>query len=109
MSQRDKFIKEDVFDKVDEGYYNSLIGCLMYFTPTRPNILFDVSLLSRFMHCTSEMHLKAAKRISGYVKGIVDYGVKFEKCTNFKLCGFFIVNGLDVMMTCKILKDIAST
>ena len=35
----------------------------MYLTVTRPDILFAVSLLSRFMHCASEIHLKAAKRI----------------------------------------------
>lgn len=62
MNQREKLCKEDGDDKVDEGYYRSLIGCLMYLTVTRPDILFDVSLLSRFMYCVSEMHLRAAKR-----------------------------------------------
>ncbi len=60
----------------------------MYLTVTRPDILFAVSLLSRFMHCPSEMHLTAAKRILWYGKGTVDYGVKFKRCENFKLCGF---------------------
>ena len=89
MNQKEKFIKEDGVDKVDEGYYRSLIGCLMYLTATRPDIIFAVSLLSRFMHCASEVHLRAAKRILRYVKGTLDYGVKFEKYTNFKLCGFY--------------------
>jgi len=88
MNQKEKFIKEDGVDKVDEGYYRSLIGCLMYLTATRPDIIFVVSLLYRFMHCASEVHLRAAKRILRYVKGTLDYGVKFDKCTNFKLCGF---------------------
>jgi hypothetical protein len=77
MNQKEKLSKEDGFDKVDEGYYRSLIGCLMYLTATRPDILFAVSILSRFMHCASEMHLKAAKRILRYIKGTIDYGVKF--------------------------------
>ncbi|KAL3514436.1 hypothetical protein ACH5RR_027153 [Cinchona calisaya] len=34
------------------------------------------------------MHLRVAKRILRYVKGTVNYDVKFEKCQNFKLCGF---------------------
>ena len=60
----------------------------MYLTATRSYILFVVSLLSRFMHCASEMHLKASKRILRYLKGIIDYGVKFEKRQEFKLYGF---------------------
>jgi len=88
MNQKEKLCKEDGADKVDEGYYRSLIGCLMYLTATRPDILFVVSLLSRFMHCASEMHLRAAKRILRYIKGTIDYGVKFEKCPSFKLLGF---------------------
>ena len=64
------------------------IGCLMYLTATRPDILFAVSFLSCFMHCASEMHLRATKRILRYIKGTVDYGVKFEKCQEFKLHGF---------------------
>jgi len=88
MNQKEKLGKEDGTDKVDEGYFRSLIGCLMYLTATRPDILFAVSILSRFMHCASEMHLKAAKRILRYIKGTDNYSVKFEKCQSFKLCGF---------------------
>jgi transposase InsO family protein len=88
MNQKEKLSKEDGAEKIDEGYYRSLIGCLMYLTATRPDILFAVSMLSRFMHCASEMHLKAARRILRYIKGTVDYGVKFERCQKFKLCGF---------------------
>lgn len=40
MNQKEKFSKEEGVDNIDEGYYGSLIGCLMYLTTTRPNILF---------------------------------------------------------------------
>ncbi|KAJ8764765.1 hypothetical protein K2173_009165 [Erythroxylum novogranatense] len=88
MNQKEKLSKEDGSDKVDEGYYRSLIGCLMYLTATRPDILFPVSLLSRFMHCSSEVHLQTAKRVLRYIKGTVNCGVKFTKCQKFELCGF---------------------
>ena len=80
--------KEDGADKVDEGYFRSLIGCLMYLTATRPDILNAVSILSRFMHNASELHLRAAKRIIRYVKGTSDFGVKFTWSKEFKLVGF---------------------
>ena len=88
MNQKEKLSKSDGAEKVDEGYFRSMIGCLMYLTTTRPDILFAVSLLSRFMHDASELHLRAAKRILRYVKGTVSYGVRFEKCQSFKLNGF---------------------
>ncbi|GAU44031.1 hypothetical protein TSUD_349630 [Trifolium subterraneum] len=53
-----------------------------------PDILFSVSLLSRFMHCASELHLKAAKRVIRYIKGTVHYGVKYCKVKDFKLFGY---------------------
>ncbi|KAA0060156.1 Retrovirus-related Pol polyprotein from transposon TNT 1-94 [Cucumis melo var. makuwa] len=39
MNQKEKLCKEDGVDKVDEGYFRSLIGCLMYLIATRPDIL----------------------------------------------------------------------
>jgi len=66
MNLKEKFSKNDGTNKVDEGQYISLIGCLMYLTATRSNIAFAVSLLSRFMHCASELHLQAKKKMVWY-------------------------------------------
>jgi len=35
------------------------------------------------------MHLKAAKIVLRYIKGTSDYGFKFEKVQNTKLCEIF--------------------
>ena len=88
MNQKEKLCKEDGADKVDEGYFRSLIGCLMYLIATHPDILNVVSILSRFMHCASELHLMAAKRVSQYIKGTSDFGVKFTRSKEFKLVDF---------------------
>ncbi|XP_047270283.1 uncharacterized protein LOC124899439 [Capsicum annuum] len=40
MNKKEKLKKDDGAKLVDEGAYRSLIGCLMYFTTTRPDILF---------------------------------------------------------------------
>ncbi|KAL8096063.1 hypothetical protein AgCh_037136 [Apium graveolens] len=88
MNQKEKLCENDGGDKVDEGYYRSMIGCLMYLTATRPDILNAVSVLSRFMHCASELHLKAAKRVIRYIKGTSHYGIKFQRSKNFKLVGY---------------------
>ena len=88
MNQKEKFYKEDGAEKVYEGLYRSMIGCLMYLTATRPYIINDVSLLSRYMHCASEIHFQAAKRVIRYVIGTVDYGIKFSQVQSFNFHGF---------------------
>jgi len=60
----------------------------MYLTATKPDILFAVSILSRFMHCASEVHLQAAKRVVRYIKDTLDYDVKYSHSHNFKLYGY---------------------
>lgn len=88
MNQKEKFSKEDGAEKIDENKYRSLIGCLMYLTSTRPDIMFSVSSLSRFMHCASELHFQAAKRILRYVRGTTEYGIKYTCSQSPKLAGF---------------------
>ncbi|XP_034707553.1 uncharacterized mitochondrial protein AtMg00810-like [Vitis riparia] len=88
MNQKEKFSKDDGAEKVDESQYRSLIGCLMYLTATKPDIMFSVSLLSRFMHCASEVHFQAAKRIVRYIKATTNYGIKYSCYQNFKLHGY---------------------
>ncbi|TYG52403.1 hypothetical protein ES288_D09G025200v1 [Gossypium darwinii] len=87
MNQNEKLCKEDGVDKVDEGYFRSLIGCLMYLTATRPDILNVVSILSQFMHCANELHLKTAKRVVHYINASSNFGVKFTRSKEFKLVG----------------------
>lgn len=88
INQKENLSKNDEADQVEEGYFRSLVGCLMYLTATRPDIQFAVSLLSRFMHCATETHMKAAKRVVRYIKGTIEFGVKFEKSEELKLLGF---------------------
>jgi len=88
MNQKKKLCKEDETYKIDLAHFRSLIGCLMYLTATRLDILHVVSILSRFMHCARELHLKAAKRMIRYVKGTCNFGIKFTRSKEFKLVGF---------------------
>ena len=88
MNQKEKLNKDYGTNKIDQTYFKSTIGCLMYLTTTRPDILTVVSILSRFIHCASEMHLNIAKRVIRYVKGTYDFGIKFTRSKEFKLIGF---------------------
>ncbi|KAK5793053.1 hypothetical protein PVK06_034188 [Gossypium arboreum] len=88
VAQGEKLTSSGNQKRVDEKEYESLVDYLLYLTATRPDIMYAVSLLSRFMHCCNVVHCKAAKRVLIYVKGTLDHGVKFEKAKELKLIGY---------------------
>nr|GEU81061.1 retrovirus-related Pol polyprotein from transposon TNT 1-94 [Tanacetum cinerariifolium] len=55
---------------------------------TRPDILFAIRLIGRFMEEPTTKHLKIAKRILCYIKGTVDYGMPYSTSEDFKLVGY---------------------
>lgn len=69
-----KLSKHDDSDKVDSTLFRSLVGNLRYLTSTRPDILFGVGLVSRYMEAPTTTHLKAAKRILRYIQGTLILG-----------------------------------
>ncbi|GKD22590.1 retrovirus-related pol polyprotein from transposon TNT 1-94, partial [Tanacetum coccineum] len=80
--------KHDGGKTVDSTLFKSLVGSLCYLTCTRPDILFAVGLISRFMEEPTTKHLKIAKRILRYIKGAVDYGMLYSTSEDFKLVGY---------------------
>ena len=83
-----KLSKVDEREKVDPTYFKSLVGSLRYLTCTRPDILFGVGLVSRFMEEPTMTHLKTAKRILRYIKGTLDFGLFYSSSNNFRLVGY---------------------
>ncbi|GJU11550.1 retrovirus-related pol polyprotein from transposon TNT 1-94 [Tanacetum coccineum] len=73
---------------VDSTLFKSLVGSLRYLTCTRPDILFAVGLISRFIEEPTTKHLKIAKRILRYIKCTVDYGMFYSISEDFKLVGY---------------------
>ena len=60
----------------------------MYLTATRPDIMYGVSLISRFMESPKDSHWQAGKRILRYVSGTKDLGIMYSTSENFKLIGY---------------------
>ena len=59
--------------------YQKLVGKLIYLSHTRPDIAFDVSVVSQFMHSPYKKHLEAVYRILRYLKGTPSKGLLFQK------------------------------
>ena len=65
-----------------------MICSLMYLMNTRPDIYFVVNTLNQFLTDPRHVHLIAAKHILRYLKGTVDYGLKYEVNQNINLEGY---------------------
>ena len=71
--------KDDEGASVDAIKFKQAIGSLMYLTVTRPNLMFRVSLISRYMTNPKESHWAATKRIFKYLKGTIEHGLFYQK------------------------------
>ena len=79
LEARAQFINEEGRSTVNSTIYCSLIGSLRYLTHTRPDILFSVGILSRYMENPNQEHYNGVKRVLRYVKGTEDYGLLYKK------------------------------
>ncbi|XP_052489421.1 uncharacterized mitochondrial protein AtMg00810-like [Gossypium raimondii] len=84
----EKLSSQGVFEKICEITYRSLLECLLYLTTNRPDIMFAVSLLSRFMYCYNVKHLQAVKTVLRYIKGTLSFRMMFSKIDSIKLLGY---------------------
>lgn len=58
--------KQQLFEKDEDAntiIYRCLIGKLFYLTHVRPDLMFIVSLLPRFMSCPTKMQFAIAKNV----------------------------------------------
>ncbi|XP_070679368.1 uncharacterized mitochondrial protein AtMg00810-like [Malus domestica] len=61
------------------GFYQRMVGKLIYLTITRPDIAYSMSLVSQFMHSSTLVHWEIVKRILRYLKGSMGKGILMKK------------------------------
>lgn len=62
----------------------------MYLIVTRTDIMYVVSLISRFMETPKKTHKKEGKRIPRYVNGTKGYGILYDVLNDFRLVGWLV-------------------
>ena len=73
---------------VDEKLYRSLVGSLLYIAKqTRPDIVWIVNVLSRFMTKPTNTHWLAGKRVLRYLQATKSLKLIYPRDSDFKLQG----------------------
>jgi hypothetical protein len=62
---------------VDHILYKKMVGSLMYLKTMRPDICFAMNTLNQYMEQPRHVHLVATKYVLRYLKGTLDYGLKY--------------------------------
>lgn len=83
-----KLMRYEEGELIDPTYFKSMIGSLRYLTCIRPDILFGVGLVSRFIESLTATHFKAVKRNLRDIKGTFDYRLFYSSSKCFKLEGY---------------------
>ncbi|XP_070045586.1 secreted RxLR effector protein 161-like [Nicotiana tomentosiformis] len=73
---------------VNETMYRGIIGSLLDPTASRLGIVFIVGLCSRFQSSPKEYHLKVAKTILRYLKGMRDLVLYYPSGYTFDIIGY---------------------
>ena len=87
MASNLKLLSNASLELVDATMYRQMIGSLMYLTNTRPDICFAVNTLSQFLTDLRHVHLIDVKHILRYLRGTVDYGLKYDANQKINLEG----------------------
>ena len=88
MASNLKLLRDASLEIVDATMYRQMIGSLMYLTNVRPDICVAMNTLSQFLTNLINVHLIAAKHILRYLRGTVDYGLKYEASQKINLEGY---------------------
>ncbi|GKB87054.1 hypothetical protein Tco_0959326 [Tanacetum coccineum] len=87
MEIKDKLDLDNNGTLVDATKYHSMIGALMYFTSSKPDIIHATCLCARYHAKPTEKRLKEVKRIFRYLRGTINMGLWYTKDSGFELTG----------------------
>ncbi|GKB27184.1 retrovirus-related pol polyprotein from transposon TNT 1-94 [Tanacetum coccineum] len=88
MVERTKLDEDLSGIPVDQTRYRGMIGCLMYLTASRPDLVFAVCMCARYQSRPTKKHLEAVKRVFRYLQGTINMGLWYPKDTAMALTAY---------------------
>ncbi|KAK9214398.1 hypothetical protein WN944_006390 [Citrus x changshan-huyou] len=79
---------DDDQEPIHATHYRSLVGSLQYLTFTRPDITHAVNKVCQHFQSPTKQDLKAITRILRYLKGTLDFGLRFLEQSSNQLYAF---------------------
>ena len=73
---------------VDPTTYRSIVGALQYLTFTRPDIVHAVNKVCQNFQAPNEANMRAVKRILRYLKGTIQFGIRYTSQSPLKIVAF---------------------
>jgi len=80
--------KDETGSPVDATQFKQAIGSLMYLTVTIPDLMFGVSVISKYMANPKESHWAVIKCIFRYLKGTIEHGLFYQKGRKIKFTAY---------------------
>lgn len=65
--------------KIDATLYKQIVRRLMYLTATRPDIMYTISLINRYIKSSTKVHLHTTTKILHYLSGTINYWLSYKK------------------------------
>ena len=82
-----KLYSDDEAKQVDGTLYHQFVRSLIYLTTTSPHIAYPISVHILLMAKPHEIHQMVAKRVLQYLKGIINFFIKYTNEFNVELVG----------------------
>ena len=83
-----KLLSDASLETVDAMMYHQMICSLMYLKNMRLDICFALNTLSQFLMDARHVHLMVSKHAVRYLKGTIEYGLKYEENQKINLEGY---------------------
>lgn len=88
MSPHTKLQLFEESEETNATHFRCLVGKLLHLSHSRPDIMFSINLLSRFMTKATRIHFVVAKHILKYLAGTSDLEIQYSRNISLTLAGY---------------------